>query len=151
MGLAHGLVRAPSHLIAQSELETIVRRNERKLRNARDKFALHMSMQSPGQELPLPPAREGLPLISVGQLQKFHTEYAQKAGPVVLVRVGDLLCDVTAFQVRHPGGAALLKAMHLQDCTESFATGKNMHTRAARNIVERLAVASFREQPKQHS
>jgi cytochrome b involved in lipid metabolism len=64
-----------------------------------------------------------------------------------LLIVGDRVCDVDKFQTMHPGGQALILSMVGKDpqSTKKLMQTRHTHTKAARNLMENLTVAFYRE------
>jgi len=59
--------------------------------------------------------------------------------------LNDMVYDVSDFTTKHPGGAPLLMSMVGKDpqVVQEFITSKHTHTKAARNIMETLAIAKL--------
>jgi len=64
-----------------------------------------------------------------------------------LVIVGNRVCDVESFEKSHPGGEALMNSMIGKDpeTTRKLMDMRHTHTKAARNIMEILTIAFYRE------
>jgi len=71
---------------------------------------------------------------------------AVESGRQLLV-IGDKVCDVGEFQKEHPGGIALIQSMIGKDpdTTKKIMNGRHTHTKAARNIMENLSVAVYKD------
>ena len=56
--------------------------------------------------------------------------------------IDSLVVDLAAFSSRHPGGARVLEGYVGRDATQAFYDGVlNRHSRAARSLVDMLAIA----------
>jgi len=71
---------------------------------------------------------------------------AVESGRKLLV-VGTRVCDVSEFQKDHPGGIALIQSMIGKDpdVTSKMMEGKHTHTKAARNMMDSLTVAFYKQ------
>lgn len=151
LGFASDLVTVEDHVREESEKEVKVMRARKALDATMSGYARHMG--EPTGSLPAPLAHALLPSISSRDIN--NAEAIRKVVPStdktpLVMRIDDYLVEVTHFAKDHPGSEALIKGMVGKDATEMFWRGRNMHTKAAHNIVKRLRVAKvIDEDPKQ--
>jgi stearoyl-CoA desaturase (delta-9 desaturase) len=64
-----------------------------------------------------------------------------------LLIVGDKVCDVSGFQKEHPGGAGLIQSMIGKDADTTLKAmdTRHTHTKAAKNIMDNITVALYKE------
>jgi len=80
-------------------------------------------------------------------MNKVDYEKAVASGRKLIIVGGNRVCDVTKFIGLHPGGDALINSYIGKDpiSTKKMMDTRHTHTKAARNLMDTLTVAFYKE------
>eukprot|EP00820_Chromera_velia_P009409 Cvel_21149.t1-p1 / transcript=Cvel_21149.t1 / gene=Cvel_21149 / organism=Chromera_velia_CCMP2878 / gene_product=Acyl-CoA desaturase 1, putative / transcript_product=Acyl-CoA desaturase 1, putative / location=Cvel_scaffold1961:2711-3895(-) / protein_length=395 / sequence_SO=supercontig / SO=protein_coding / is_pseudo=false len=145
LGLVDRLYKFDDHIIQQCALETSIEQKRQQLHALEQQHAQHME-SAKGTSYFMPPVHT-LPVWSMQKLQE--KAEAEKGGALVVV--DGIVHDVRKYLPSHPGGVALLREWHGRDATEAFYRGLNIHSKAARILMARMAVARLLEDEETES
>jgi len=82
-----------------------------------------------------------------GDFMNFNEVTAAVAAGRKLIIVEDKVCDIEKFQMNHPGGEALIASMIGKEpqVVSKLMHSRHTHTKAARNTMDTLTVALYKE------
>lgn len=85
------------------------------------------------------PPIETLPMWTMQKIQE-----KCNAGSKFVV-IGDFVYDIQSFIMDHPGGAKIIESEVGRDATAKFNGEVYKHSRAARNLLDRMRVAHYQK------